>query len=218
MAVIPYQVNRQTGTEGNKSLNRLGDIVLMANYNLIDHISGKGNFMLRQTLQAGAGIKFATGDYRFDDANSTEVGNSNFQSGTGSTDYLLNVLYALRYRKIAFSSGFTYKMNTTNKDGYKFGNRFLNVTQVKYIKDVGSFSIIPSVGVMTEQMEEDKQDNSKVDRNRTGGYNIQALLGADINTKKWAFGFNYSVSLKQDLAAGQIHSLPGVNIHLSYSF
>jgi hypothetical protein len=218
MVVIPFQANRQSGPEGNKSLNQLGDIILFANYKLWDHTCGKEKNMVRQTLLAGGGIKFATGSYHFDESNETHVGNSNFQAGTGSTDYLLNAYYSLRYKKMAFSTGFNYKINSTNKNGYQFGNRFQNVTQVKFIKDIGSFSIIPSAGVVFERMQEDKQDAVKVDRNRTGGYNTQALLGVDINNKKWALGINYFASLKQNLAAGQIEAKPGLNIHLSYSF
>jgi len=174
--------------------------------------------MLRQTLLAGAGIKFATGKYHFDESNESHVGNSNFQAGTGSTDYLLNSFYSLRYRKIGFSTGFSYKMNTENKRGYRFGNRMLNVTQVKYVKDIKSFSIIPSIGIMFEKMQQDKQDGIIVDRNRTGGYNTQLLLGADFNTTKWALGFNYSASVKQNLAAVNIDARPRVNVYLSYSF
>jgi hypothetical protein len=218
MTVLPFQVNRQSGPEGNKSLNRLGDIVFLANYKLLDKITGKEKNMLRQTLLAGAGIKLATGDYHFDEANESHVGNSNFQAGTGSTDYLLNTYYSIRYRKISVSTGFTYKMNTENKLGYRFGNRLLNVTQLKYIKDIKNFSIIPSVGISFEKMQGDKQDGVKVDRSRTGGYNTQLLLGADFNTAKWAMGVNYTASVKQNLAAGQIDARPGVNIHLSYSF
>jgi hypothetical protein len=217
MAVIPFAANRQIGPEGNKSLNKLGDIILLANYKLWDHISGKNSYMIRQSIQLGGGIKFATGDYRFDETNDKHVGNSNFQAGSGSTDYLLNAFYSLRYKKMAFSTGVNYKMNTSNKNGYQFGNRFQNVTQVKYIKDMGSFSVIPSAGISFEKMTQDKQDGMKVDNNRTGGYNTQALLGVDINNKKWALGINYSASLKQNLAAGQIHEGTGLNIHLSYS-
>lgn len=215
MVVLPYQFNHQNGNEGAKSLNGVGDVVLMANYNLLDQTSKR---MVRQTLQAGVGVKLATGNYHFDEANTAQVGNSNFQAGTGSTDYMLNVLYALRFKNFAFTNGFTYKINTENKNGYRFGNRFLNVTQLKYVKDFGSFSIIPSIGVMTEQMQEDKQDNVKIEDNHTGGYNVQTLLGLDINTKKWALGVNYSISIKQNLANGEIHSMPGLNVHLSYSF
>jgi hypothetical protein len=218
MTVLPFQVNRQTGPEGNKSLSGLGDIVFLANYKLIDQITGKENDMLRQSLIAGGGIKFASGEYHFDENNLNHVGNSNFQAGTGSTDYLLNAYYSLRYRKIGFSTGLSYKMNTENKDGYKFGNRFVNVTQVKYIRDIKSVSIIPNIGVMFEKMQEDELDGMTVDRNRTGGYNTQLLMGADINTAKWAVGVAYSTSIKQNLSAGQIVEKPGLNIHLSYSF
>jgi hypothetical protein len=218
MTVIPFQSNRQSGPEGDKSLNGFGDIVFLANYKLIDQISGKEKNMLRQTLLAGAGIKLATGDYHFDENNGNHVGNSNFQAGTGSTDYLLNTYYSLRYRKFGFSTGITYKMNTENKSGYRFGNRLLNVTQVKYIKDIKAFSIIPSIGIMFEKMQEDKQDGIKVDGSRTGGYNTQVLVGADFNTAKWALGVSYAASIKQNLAAGQIDARPGINVHLSYSF
>ncbi len=217
MAVIPFQSNSQHGTEGNKSLNQLGDIIFLANYKLWDHTSGKENNIVRQSLQLGGGAKFSTGSYRFDESNTAHVGNSNFQAGSGSTDYLLNAFYSLRYRKFALSTGANYKMNTSNKNGYQFGNRFQSFIQVKYIKDIGSFSIIPSVGVLAERMQEDKQDGVKVDNNRTGGYNTQLLLGVDINNKKWALGINYSASVKQNLAAGQINARPGLNIHLSYS-
>ena len=218
MTVVPFQVNQQSGPEGNKSLSGLGDVIFQANYKLMDKITGKEKDMLRQSLLAGAGIKLATGDYHFDESNQSHVGNSNFQAGTGSTDYLINTYYSLRYRKLGFSTGFTYKMNTENKSGYRFGNRFLNVTQVKYIKDLKTFSFVPSIGVMFEKMQEDEQDGIKVDENRTGGYNTQLLLGADFNTAKWALGINYAASIKQNLAAGQIEARPGINVHLSYSF
>jgi len=218
MAVIPFQSNKQSGPEGDKSLDGLGDIVFLANYKLVDVISGKEKNMLRQTLLVGAGIKLATGDYQFDESNESHVGNSNFQAGTGSTDYLANTYYSLRYGMIGFSTGFTYKMNTENKSGYRFGNSLLNVTQVKYVREFKNFSLIPSIGMMFEKMEEDTQGGVKIDGNRTGGYNTQVLLGADFNTPKWALGVNYAASVKQNLAAGQIDAKPGVSAHISYSF
>jgi hypothetical protein len=143
MTVIPFQLNHQSGPEGDKSLHGLGDIVFIANYKLIDKISGKEKNMLRQTLLAGAGIKFATGEYQFDESNESHVGNSNFQAGTGSTDYLLNTYYSLRYGMIGFSNGLTYKMNTENKSGYRFGNSLLNVTQSKVCQGFQQFFCHP---------------------------------------------------------------------------
>ncbi len=217
MAVIPFQFNRQTGMEGHKSLNRPGDVFLLANYKLIDQSACKKKMALRQSLLAGGGIKFATGDYHFDEGDEKEVGNSNFQAGTGSTDYLLNTYYSLRYGRWSFSTGIHYKINGTNKDGYRFGNRLMTLTQVKFVKELTSISLVPNAGIQTEKMAEDKQDGITVDGHRTGGFNTRALLGIDINTRTFALGISYAAPLQQRLAAGQIVARPGFAFHLSYS-
>ncbi len=217
MAVLPFAFNRQTGPEGEKKLTKPGDAVLLANYKLWDHASGKETRKLRQTWQVGGGLKFPTGHHHFHEANPGDVGNFNFQAGTGSTDLLLNTSYSIRYHNFSLGTGITYKMNGTNKSNYKFGNRFVNVTQVRYTYDIGVFSISPYIGMIYEQMKQDKQDGVTVIENRTGGNNLQSLMGVDLNSIKWALGISYSTSIKQNLAAGQIHALPGFNIHLSYS-
>ena len=219
LAMVPFQVNRQSGPEGNKRLDKLGDIVLMTNYKIWDHTTGKNSSMVRQTITAGGGIKLATGKYQFDENNEAYVANSNFQAGTGSTDYLLNAYYSIRYKKIAISSGISYKINSTNDEGYRFGNRFQNLSQVKLIKDLGNnWTIIPSIGILAEVMQQDKQNGTKIEENHTGGYTIQGILGADLNSRKFALGLSYSASIKQNLADGHITANPGLNIHLSCSF
>jgi len=122
MGYLPFQSNTQRGPEGNKSLNKLGDAIFLANYRLVDHISS-GN-KLRQTVVAGGGIKLPTGNYQYEEGSEEEVDNPNFQAGTGSTDFLLNGSYSLRYKKIAVSTGITYKMNTSNKEDYRFATGY----------------------------------------------------------------------------------------------
>jgi hypothetical protein len=112
------------------------------------------------------------------------------------------------------STGITYKMNTSNKQDYRFGNRLLSVVQFKYVKDIRDISIIPNIGVVVEKMNADKESGSSVDH--TGGHNIQATIGLDVNDRKVAFGIFYSKSIKQDLAMGHIQSMPGVNVHVSF--
>jgi hypothetical protein len=211
MGYLPFQVNTQKGPEGNKSLNKFGDAIIMADYRIFDHVSAN---RLRQTITAGAGIKLPTGAHQFEEGDEKTVDNANFQAGTGSTDFLLNGYYALRYKKFAMSTGITYKINTANKEEYQFGNRLLTVVQFKYVKDIGKISMIPNVGILAEKMEEDKQDNITVDH--TGGYNIQATLGLDVNNRKIAAGIFYSKPIQQNLAMGHIQAMPGINIHVSY--
>ena len=212
MGYLPFQSNMQKGPEGNKSLNKLGDAIFLANYRLLDHISS-GN-KLRQTVVAGGGIKLPTGSYQYEEGSEKEVDNANFQAGTGSTDFLLNGSYSLRYKKIAMSTGITYKMNTSNKEDYRFGNRLLTVVQFKYIKDVRNISIIPNMGLIVEKMSADKENGTSVDH--TGGHNVQATIGLDVNNRKIAAGIFYSKPIKQDLAMGHIQAMPGVNIHVSF--
>jgi len=211
MGYLPFQVNTQKSPEGNKSLSELGDAIIMADYRLFDHVSVN---RLRQTITAGAGIKLPTGSYQFEEGDEKAVDNANFQAGTGSTDFLLNGYYALRYKKIALSTGITYKVNTANKEEYQFGNRLLTVVQFKYIKDTRKISLIPNLGILAEKMEEDKVNNVKVDH--TGGYNIQATLGLDVNNRKIAAGIFYSKPIQQNLAMGHIQAMPAINIHISY--
>lgn len=212
MGYLPFQSNTQRGPEGNKSLNKLGDAIFLANYRLVDHISS-GN-KLRQTVVAGGGIKLPTGNYQYEEGSEEEVDNPNFQAGTGSTDFLLNGSYSLQYKKIAVSTGITYKMNTSNKDDYRFGNRLLTVVQFKYVKDVGNISIIPNVGMVIEEMNEDKESGFVVDH--TGGHNVQATFGLDINTKRIAAGIFYNKPVAQNLAMGHIQAMPGINVHASF--
>jgi hypothetical protein len=209
---LPFQVNEQKGPEGNKSLKGTGDAVLMINYKVFDHISDKAP--LRQTIVAGGGVKLPTGHYQYEEGSEKEVDNANFQAGTGSTDFLINSLYALRYKQFAMSAGVTYKVNTSNAQNYRFGNRLLTVVQFKYVKDAGAVSLIPNTGLIFEKMGKDSEDG--LVNNHTGGYNAQAIVGLDVNNKKIATGIFYSKPIKQNLAQGSIHAMPAINVHVSF--
>jgi hypothetical protein len=212
MGYLPFQSNMQKGPEGNKSLNKLGDAIFVANYRLVDHISS--NNQLRQTFIAGAGIKLPTGSYHYEEGSEKEVDNPNFQAGTGSTDFLFNSSYSIRYKKFAMSAGATYTLTTANRENYRFGNRLLSVIQLKYVMDAGSISIIPNVGIIIDKMGEDKESGVTMDH--TGGHNIQATVGLDVNNRKIAAGIFYSKPVKQELAMGHIQAMPGVNVHVSF--
>jgi hypothetical protein len=212
MGYLPFQSNVQKGPGGTKSLNKPGDAIFLANYRLIDHISS--NNRLRQTFVAGAGVKLPTGSYQYEEGSEKDVDNPNFQAGTGSTDFLLNGSYSLRYKKFAMSTGITYKMNTSNKEEYRFGNRLLTVVQFKYVKDAGTVSVIPNIGVIVETMNEDRLSGVSVDH--TGGHNVQATVGLDVNNRKIAAGIFYNKPVNQNLAMGHIQAMPGINIHVGF--
>jgi hypothetical protein len=212
MGYLPFQSNLQKGPEGSKSLNKLGDAIFLANYRLYDHISSHDQ--LRQTIVAGGGVKLPTGSYHFEEGSEEQVDNPNFQAGTGSTDFLLSGSYSVRYEKFAMSTGITYTMNTSNRDEHRFGNRLLTVVQFKYVKDAGGMSVIPNIGIVIDKMDEDKQSGVVIDH--TGGHNIQATIGLDLNNRKIAAGIFYSEPVNQNLAMGHIRAMPGINLHISF--
>jgi len=88
------------------------------------------------------------------------------------------------------------------------------VVQFKYVKDVGNISIIPNVGMVIEEMNEDKESGFVVDH--TGGHNVQATFGLDINTKRIAAGIFYNKPVAQNLVMGHIQAMPGINVHASF--
>ena len=162
-------------------------------------------------LQSGS-IKRQRAVTRYEEGSEKRVDNPNFRAGTAR--FLLNGSYSLRYKKIAVSTGITYKMNTSNKEDYRFGNRLLTVVQFKYVKDVGNIFIIPNIGMVIEKMNEDKESGVVVDH--TGGHNVQATFGLDVNNRKIAAGIFYNKPVAQNLAMGHIQAMPGINVHVSF--
>jgi hypothetical protein len=112
------------------------------------------------------------------------------------------------------STGLTYKMNTSNKEDYRFGDRLLTVVQFKYVHDLGNISVIPNIGIVAEKMNEEELAGVTVDH--TGGYNVQASVGLDVNNRKLAAGIFYNKPVKQNLAMGHIEAMPGINFHVSF--
>ncbi|MDP1051393.1 hypothetical protein, partial [Klebsiella quasipneumoniae] len=78
-----------------------------------------------------------TGRFKYDLNSSEEVANPNFQLGTGSTDFLLNAIYTVRYNQWGLNTDLTYKINTKNSNQYQYGNKLTTALTAFYTKDVG---------------------------------------------------------------------------------
>lgn len=204
MAFVPYSFNSQETTDKTLYINGLGDITLLANYNIINTMTDTIPHKVNHTLWLGGGIKLQTGKYQYDENNNSQVANPNFQLGTGSTDFMLNLVYTLRYKNIGFSGDITYKMNTRNSQNYLFGNRTNGSLSGFYVQKISSkITMMPNAGFYGEYSRFDKRGANAVEH--TGGYLVATSLGVETYIySRFSIGFNYQKPLSQDLADGQI--------------
>ena len=196
LGFVPYYFNKQMDDDGASSKSGLGDITLLGNYQLMHtRKTNARNSTVEQTLWIGAGVKLPTGAFKLDvsDPNTT-IADINAQIGTGSTDFLLNATYNIRVNQFGINTSANYKINTTNRSDYKYGNKFTATSIAYYRLRVGRIAIAPNA-------EHNTLSKEKVDL--TGGYAVSALAGVEFTFNKIAIGFNLQKPFSQDYAGGQ---------------
>ncbi len=215
-AFVPYLMNQQTilSTGKKLNLNGLGDITLLANYNLLNTLADTSVHRFNHNLLIGGGVKLPIAKYQFDVLNDAEVANANFQLGTGSTDFIANVVYTLRYQAWGLNYDATYKINTQNAETYQFGNRFTTNLSVLYSKNIGdNLTLMPNAGVSYEHAQLDRKYNIR--NAQTGGYTSWGNLGLESYYKGVSMGVNYQIPLKQNLSEGEQIANARLNVHFT---
>ena len=211
LAMLPWQNNTLRNEAGERRLSGAGDISVLGQYRLWEHSTDKG---VRQVLLIGAGMKFATGRYVPASAGKTEE--QNFQLGTGSNDLLLNGSYRISLRRLTFSANASYKYNTGNHDGFRYGDVLNGSLQVAYRNEWRKWSATPYLQLSRERMLKDADRH--VLQTVSGGTACYAGSGVDVNTRKLAFGVNYQFAVAQELAGGQINVRPSLSLRTSFTF
>ncbi len=217
LAFIPMNYNKQyeNGTGITHHLQGLGDASLFINYNPVNTTSDT-NTILKHNLLLGGGIKLPTGKYKFDENDKINVNNANFQLGSGSVDFMLNMVYTVRYKKIGLSSDITYKMNGINNNNYRFGNRLSGGINLFYVQRIDNFTIMPSVGTYLEKAYYDHKKNVIV--YQTGGTASLGSAGIDTYFKNFSIGINYQKPISQNLSDGMSVAHARATVHLTYLF
>jgi hypothetical protein len=214
LAFIPYSFNRQETTTDMLRLQGLNDMMLMANYNLLKMKHDSIPQLFKHNLWVGGGVKLPTGKHQYIESDLSQVANPNFQLGTGSLDFLTNLTYTIRYKKVGINADLTYKINTANKDQYHFGNRLTSNVSLFYVQKVGKVGIMPHAGVYIENSQIDKRQNKEV--LDTGGYFVANTIGLELYYKRFSIGANYQTPMTQNLANGHIKAHQRGLIHLSF--
>jgi hypothetical protein len=216
LAFLPYQWNFQDENNQTKSLSGMADASIIAQYEVWNTTTDTISQKFEHSFFVGTGVKLPTGKSDFNDEDALQVANANFQLGTGSTDFLLTSQYTIRYKKAGFTADISYKINTENNQNYRFGNRVSTNATLFYVKQIGKFGFMPTVGAYYENSQKDKRENKTIFD--TGGNLFNAVFGTQIYTGRFMFGINYHTPLKQNLANNQINSKDRLMIQTAFLF
>ena len=210
---IPFNFNERREGINTKNLHGLGDVVISANYNLINTYDSTTT-SLKHNLLIGGGLKLPTGEYRALENGLTV--NQNFQLGTGSVDFLFNLIYTTRYKNIGVNAEFSYSLNSTNKDEYRFGDAARAGLTGFYIVSLDALTIMPNIGLSGEFFEDNKQFDEPFPD--TGGWASMFNVGTEIYYRNLALGASYSHPGKQELFHGKVEANDRVSAHVTFMF
>jgi hypothetical protein len=217
IAILPYNFVHQVSDDGITNNQGIGDIAMMVNYKIFNKNSAtaKGK-LIAQQLWIGAGLKVPTGKFNIDATDPALIAIANTQTGTASTDFMLNAMYSVQVDKLGVNTNVSYKLNTANKDKYTFGNKFSAGAIASYTLKQSQFAFVPNVGATYENTAYNKLD--KVEVAQTGGNLLTASGGVEVSYKKITLGVNMQLPMSQSFASGQTElKLKGMT-HITFAF
>ncbi|MFI5132749.1 MAG: hypothetical protein ACHQEB_00360 [Chitinophagales bacterium] len=217
LAFVPFNFNHQHSDEGIHTTSGSGDIAVLGNYKLLDNISKNGNNKtVSQQLWAGAGLKLPTGKFHIDPTDPDIAAAANSQIGSGSADIILNAMYNIHISKLGISANANYKINTTNKENYKFGNRASVNSFIYYSIPAPAVKavITPNFGLLFQHSAANELQNNKVAL--TGGNLLMAAPGVEISFNKITVGLNTQLPVAQNFAEGQTKLKAKGMLHITF--
>lgn len=217
LAILPFNFVHQVSDDGVTNRQGIGDIALMVNYNVFNRMPGAGNNSgIAQQLWVGAGIKLPTGKFSIDATDPAVVAQANTQTGTASTDFMLNAMYNLQKGNLGLNTSVSYKINSANRDKYTFGNKLSASTFLSYAMQKGKFNIVPNAGLQYENSSASKLNKASV--TQTGGNLFTGSAGMELSYGQFTVGANMQLPISQRFAEGQTAMRSKGMVHLSFAF
>jgi hypothetical protein len=203
LGFIPYYSNKQVDDDGTTTPHGLGDITIIGQYKVLSATSvTRTNKVVQQQLWLGAGVKFATGSFNLDLTNpDITIADVNAELGTGSTDFLLNGMYSLRIKNFGINASANYKINTVNKQEYKYGNKLATNLIAYYRLNARKVGISPNAGIGYENIAGNLLSSKEVQY--TGSNVTNAIMGVEFTFHKIGLGLNAQLPVAQNFAQGQ---------------
>ncbi len=202
-AFIPYISNLRTENGQTDRISGLGDITLLANYQLLrGNISPK----LQHNLQLGGGVKLPTGAYDKEGTRTLE-GLPNMQPGTNSWDFIANANYTLRSSKAGVNADVSYTITTPNQVHYKFGNRLSAGVLGFYWYETPKIILLPQAGLRFDLAGSDWEHYRNGWKNdMSGGEQFYLSMGLQTYYGRLGAQLMYHHPLHQHYASGLVNT------------
>lgn len=210
---MPYVFIQQQENNNNVYTNSIGDMSLLLQYHVLNPLRCTGKKTKHQ-LRIGAGLKLPSGTFKMNERN---LFLTNLQTGTGSTDFLLNAIYTLRVKNYGLNTHATYRFNTANPQQYRFGDRLQAGASFFYIAQWKDWQLMPSLGFNYEYQSYNRHKAKLL--TFTGGQFLNAATGMDVYYKRFAFSSTFSPTLMNLLNwSGENKSRFSIEAGVYYNF
>ena len=215
LAFAPYLYNTKTEENAREVVSGLGDITVIANYNLV---MPKDDRQWKHFMQAGIGLKAPTGYY---DRQALNFGGSlpNMQAGTESWVYSINSNYTLRNGNAGINADVAYIHTTANRYSYKYGNKLNAGLLFFYQVKLKNFTLIPQAGAKTDVSGRDYDNYQyKWKNDMTGGRQLYGTIGAQAFYGQLGLQCQYSTPFHQHFASGLVRTKYKVETGIYFLF
>lgn len=108
----------------------------------------------------------------------------------------LDAIYTVRLNKFGLNNTAFYRINTTNSNDFKFGDRFTLTSSFFYWAKIKDHSLLPSLGVNIDHAKSDVHNSFRVDD--SGGASVFMTAGIDFYIKKIMLAANFQLPMYQD--------------------
>jgi hypothetical protein len=210
---LPYIRNSMQGSHQTLTNSGLGDPIFVVQYQLwTESLVQKNHF-----LTLGSGMKFPLGKSNLID-NGALV-NRNFQMGTGSFDFLITANYFYRKGKSGINLETSYKLNTKNKEDYRFGNQFNFASNYVFLSGKNKFSFLAYGGLYAEHAAPHTENQVRVFN--TGGFGVYSNTGVQCYFSKIRISAGFQYPIYQNFQTDNITTInakPRFNADLIFFF
>lgn len=219
MAFMPYIYSRKESDDGVTISNGAGDFLFLVNYRLLtsSYLTKNEKTTVRHDLYFGGGVKLPTGVNRIDTNNPEfNLGDFNSQAGTGSVDYILNATYNFMWNNSGIVTNVAYRINTANKQDYRFGNRTYINAAYFYTFTKGDTKLKPNVGISYQSNTINKFEGDVI--GGSNGYNVNTTVGVNVIRKKIGVNGMAFIPTAQNMYDGQTKLQSRILLGVTYSF